>query len=42
MMRDMREKIGMADNISLIQWAKRQIKGVDQRINKPDRCARPA
>jgi DNA-binding CsgD family transcriptional regulator len=26
-MRDMREKIGTADNVSLIAWAKRQIKG---------------
>jgi DNA-binding NarL/FixJ family response regulator len=42
MMREMREKIGTADNVSLIEWAKRRIKGVDQRIDKPDRCARPA
>ncbi len=42
MMRDMREKIGTADNVSLIEWAKRQIKGVDQRIDKPERCARLA
>ena len=42
MMRDMREKIGTADNVSLIEWAKRQIKGVDQRIDKPERYARPA
>ena len=40
MMRDMREKIGAADNISLIDWAKRQIKGVDQRIDRPERYAR--
>jgi hypothetical protein len=40
MMRDMREKIGAADNISLIEWAKRQIKGVDQRIDRPERYAR--
>jgi DNA-binding CsgD family transcriptional regulator len=33
MMRDMREKIGTMDNVSLIEWAKRQIKGVDQRIS---------
>jgi hypothetical protein len=42
MMREMREKIGTADNISLIEWAKQRMKGVDQRIDKPDRCARPA
>jgi DNA-binding CsgD family transcriptional regulator len=42
MMRDMRGKIGMADNVSLIVWAKRQIKGVDQRIDRPERYARPA
>ena len=40
MMRDMREKIGTADNVSLIDWAKRQIKGVDQRIDRPERYAR--
>jgi DNA-binding CsgD family transcriptional regulator len=34
MMRDMREKIHMADNVSLIEWAKGRIKGVDQRIDK--------
>jgi DNA-binding CsgD family transcriptional regulator len=42
LMRDMREKIGGADNVSLIEWAKRQIKGIDQRIDKPERYARPA
>lgn len=42
MMREMREKIGTVDNVSLIDWAKRQMKGVDQRIDKPDSCARPA
>jgi hypothetical protein len=42
MMREMREKIGTSDNVSLIEWAKRQMKGVDQRIDRPDRCARPA
>jgi hypothetical protein len=40
MMRDMREKIGTADNLSLIEWAKRQIKGVDQRIVRPERYER--
>jgi DNA-binding NarL/FixJ family response regulator len=33
MMRDMREKIGTSDNISLIAWAKDRIQGVDQRID---------
>jgi hypothetical protein len=42
MMREMREKIGTADNVSLIEWAKQRMKGVDRRIDKPDRCARPA
>jgi DNA-binding CsgD family transcriptional regulator len=42
MMRGMRGKIGMADNVSLIVWAKRQINGVDQRIDRPERYARPA
>jgi len=42
MMREMRKKIGTADNVSLIEWAKRQIKAGDQRIDKPERCARPA
>lgn len=41
-MREMREKIGTADNVSLIEWAKQRMRGVDQRIDKPDRCARPA
>jgi DNA-binding NarL/FixJ family response regulator len=42
MMREMREKVDMADNLSLIEWAKHQIKGVDQRIDRPERCARIA
>jgi hypothetical protein len=33
MMRDMREKIGVSDNVSLIAWAKQRIQGVDQRID---------
>jgi DNA-binding CsgD family transcriptional regulator len=35
MMRDMRQKIGVADNRSLIVWAKNQIKDSDQRIDQP-------
>jgi DNA-binding NarL/FixJ family response regulator len=42
MMREMREKIGTTDNVSLIEWAKRQIKGVDQRIDRAERYARLA
>jgi DNA-binding CsgD family transcriptional regulator len=42
LMRDMREKIGTADNLSLIAWAKRQMKGIDQRIDRPERYARLA
>jgi DNA-binding NarL/FixJ family response regulator len=33
MMREMREKIGKSDNVSLIAWAKERIRGVDQRID---------
>jgi DNA-binding CsgD family transcriptional regulator len=33
MMRDMREKIGKSDNVSLVAWAKERIQGVDRRIN---------
>jgi DNA-binding CsgD family transcriptional regulator len=42
MMRDMREKIHMTDNVSLIEWAKERIKGVEQRIDRADRQARLA
>ena len=42
MMREMREKIHMTDNVSLIEWAKERIKGVDQRIDRADRQARLA
>jgi DNA-binding NarL/FixJ family response regulator len=35
MMREMRQKIGTSDNLSLIAWAKRQIKDGDQRIDQP-------
>jgi hypothetical protein len=33
LMRDMREKIGKSDNVSLVAWAKERIQGVDQRID---------
>jgi len=42
MMREMREKIHMADNVSLIEWAKERIKDVDQTINQANRQARLA
>jgi DNA-binding NarL/FixJ family response regulator len=42
MMLEMREKIGTSENVSLIEWGKQRVKGIDQRIDKPDRCARPA
>jgi hypothetical protein len=42
MMRDMREKIGAADNVFLIEWAARQIKDGDQRIVGPEKYARIA
>jgi hypothetical protein len=41
MMRGMRGKIGTTDNLSLIEWANRHVKGVDQRIDRPERSARP-
>jgi DNA-binding NarL/FixJ family response regulator len=37
MMRDIREKIGTTDNISLIAWAKQQIKDGDQRMDGRER-----
>jgi DNA-binding NarL/FixJ family response regulator len=42
MTRGMREKIRTADNYSLIEWAKRHIKRLDQRIDRPERYARAA
>jgi hypothetical protein len=42
MMREMREKSGAADNACLIAWAKRVIKGVDQRLDRPEKYARLA
>ena len=37
MMRDIREKIGTTDNVSLIAWAKQQIKDGDQRMDGRER-----
>ena len=42
MMREMRQKIGTLDNVSLIAWAKRQITDGDQRIDKPEGYGRLA
>ena len=41
MMRGMRGKIGTKDNVSLIEWANRHVKGVDQRFDRAERSARP-
>jgi|HubBroStandDraft_4_1064222.scaffolds.fasta_scaffold930178_1 DNA-binding CsgD family transcriptional regulator len=40
-MRGMRGKIGTTDNVALIEWANRHVNGVDQRIDRPERSARP-
>ena len=42
MMREMRQKIGTSDNVSLIAWAKSQIKDGEQRIDKPEGYGRLA
>jgi hypothetical protein len=42
LMRGMRAKIGAFDDASLIAWAKLQIRGVDRRIDRPERYARLA
>jgi DNA-binding NarL/FixJ family response regulator len=42
MMRDMRLKMGTADNVSLIAWAKRQIQGSDRRIEIAESYGRRA
>jgi len=42
MMREMRQKIGTSDNVSLIAWAKRQIKDGERRIDKPEGYGRLA
>jgi hypothetical protein len=42
MMREVRQKVGAADNVSLIAWAKRQITRGDQRIDNPEGHARLA
>lgn len=42
MMREMQQKIGASDNVSLIAWAKQQIKDGDQRIDKPEGYGRLA
>src|ERR1700683_37634 len=42
MMREMRQKIGTLDNVSLIAWTTCQIKDGDQRIDKPEEYGRLA
>ncbi len=42
MMREMRQKIGAVDNVTLIAWAKQRINGSDQRIDKGERFGRLA
>ncbi len=42
MMREMRAKVGVTDNVSLIAWAKRQMNDRDQRINNSESYARLA
>jgi DNA-binding NarL/FixJ family response regulator len=42
MMREMRQKIGVVDNMTLIAWAKQRIKGGDQRIDKRESYGRLA
>jgi DNA-binding CsgD family transcriptional regulator len=42
MMREMRQKIGTSDNVSLIAWAKRQIKDGEQRIDQSEGYGRLA
>ena len=41
-MRGVRYKTGVRDDVSLIEWGNRHVKGVDQRIDRPERSARPA
>ena len=42
MMRDVREKTSTASSLSLLEWAKEQMKGVDQRIDRQERFGRRA
>jgi DNA-binding CsgD family transcriptional regulator len=42
LMRDLREKTGTANNLSLLVWAQRQMKNGDQRMERQERYARPA
>jgi DNA-binding NarL/FixJ family response regulator len=40
-MRDLREKTGTDNNLSLSIWAQRRMKNCDQRVNTRDRYERP-
>ena len=42
LMQGMRQKIGAADTVALVAWTKRQIKGGDQRVDRPERYGRLA
>ena len=42
MMRDVREKTSTTGSLSLREWAREQMKGVDQRIDKQGRFGRRA
>jgi len=41
LMRDLREKTGTDNNLSLTVWAQRRMKNCDQRVNTRDRYERP-
>ena len=41
LMRDLREKTGTDNNLSLTIWAQRRMKNCDQRVNTRDRYERP-
>ena len=42
LLRDLREKTGTTDNLSLLVWAQRRMKSGDQRVDRQERYARPA
>ncbi len=42
MMREMRQKIGTSDNVTLIAWAKRQLKDGERRIDEREGYGRLA
>ena len=42
LMRDVREKTNTASDLSLREWAQKQLKGVDRRIDTEESFGRPA